>query len=236
MIINTTDEIIEDQKNYPPNIEYHIEEVKSMRDEINWRVKTAYTSSIIFISAISVLGGTLFSTDNTFIETVKKDPEVLTQSGIAVLIAISAWVGVQNANHLIEKRIELYCLELLKVIFFESKNVYCSWLGFLYGSDFFKNRVKNFFGKFLNASIGMFMYFLPNVITLILWFYLMFKTPVNKHYILFFFASLFVFVAVGSTILFFFYVVKVNKKFSEFHDKIMLPYFKKHKPEMITVS
>jgi len=207
---------------------YQIEEIKNMREEINWRVKIAYNASIIFISAITITGGTLFSSENRFLESVTQDSEVMTLSGIAVLIAISAWVGVQNGNHLIEKRIELYTLDLLKTIYYTSNHVFFAWLGFLYGSVFFKNRFKNLLSKFLNASIGLFIYFLPNLVALSIWVYLLLHADLKTHKILFCVASFFLFVAIGSTFFFFFYVVKVNNQFTEFYKSTMKPYLEKN--------
>jgi hypothetical protein len=204
----------------------YIEEIKSMREEINWRVKIAYNASIVFISALSLIGGTLFSSENKFIEIVAKDAQLMTVSGIAILVAISAWVGVQNANHLIEKRIELYTLELMKLVVAKTGHVHFSWLGFLYGSAFFRRKLKNGVAKFFNASIGMFIYLLPNLIGLVVWIYLIMNARIRENMFWFIAGSIFFFTAVGSTFLFFFYVVKVNNKFSEYYNQNMGPYFR----------
>jgi hypothetical protein len=210
-----------------PVIRNNLEEIRSMRDEITWRVKTAYNASIIFTGAISLIVGSLFTDSNKFLDKIK-DPDIMTICGIAILIAISAWVGVQNANHLIEKRIELYTLELMKVVYKRKKHVYFSWLGFLYGSVFFRKKYKNFLARFLSASIGMFMYFLPNLLTLCVWYYVYANGLIRKYMVAFIVATLFLAVAVGSTIMFFFYVVNVNAKFTAFYKKIMHPYFEKN--------
>lgn len=209
------------------NLTHYVEEIKSMREEINWRVKIAYNASIIFISAISVIGGTLFSADNKFLEKIETDPKIMTISGIGILIAVASWVGAQNANHLIEKRIELYTLELMKLVHAQTGHVHYSWLGFLYGSKFFRKKTKNFFASFLNASIGMFIYFLPNAVAIGVLYYLATSAPIGDFKFLFAVSVVFFLVAMGSTFLFFFYVVKVNNKFTEFFKTNMQPYFDK---------
>ncbi|RYX86067.1 hypothetical protein EON73_02685 [bacterium] len=205
-------------------IVHHVEEIKSMRDEINWRVKVAYQGSVVFISAISITGGTLFSHDNDFLKSIQSDSEILTISGIVVLIAVSAWVGVQNANHLIEKRIELYMLDILKVVHHKTHNVYYSWLGFLYGSVFFNRKYKNFIAKSLNASIGFFIYFLPNLIAILVWGYLLKNGRIHDNLALFIAGTFFFVISMSSTFMFFFYVVKVNNEFTKFYKSTMQPY------------
>lgn len=208
---------------------FNIEEIKSMRNEINWRVKVAYNSSVAFISLFAFVVGQLFSTDNKLIDSITQDPQLLVKSGMAILVLISAWVGVQNANHLIEKRIELYSLELMRTIYSNSNQVFFSWLGYLYGSVFFRGKIKNFISKFFNASVGLFIYFLPNFIAFGIWIYLL-TVPEVKDYIFFFsIVSFFLFIAIGTTFFFFFYVVKVNNNHTIFYKEVMMPYFEKQK-------
>ncbi len=204
----------------------HIDEIKAMRDEINWRVKIAYNSSIVFISALTLIGGSLFAKDNLLLENIGKDEEVRTLSGIGILIAISAWAGVQNANHLIEKRIELYSLDLIKIIQRNTNHAYFGWLGYLYGSVFFRNARKNTLARLFNSSIGFFIYVLPNLVAICVWVLLIIHGRILPHIYLFTFASVVLFIAIGSTFMFLFYVIKVNKECTAYYEKYMKPYFK----------
>ena len=208
---------------------FNIEEIKSMREEINWRVKAAYNSSIAFISVITFVIGQLFNSENEIIESIEKDPDLFMMTSIAMLIVISAWVGVQNANHLIEKRIELYSLDLMKTIYATSEHIFFSWLGYLYGKVYFRRRVKNLVAKLLNASIGFFIYFLPNLIAFGLWIYLLQFKEIQNYMPMFVLASFFILIAILTSFLLFFYVIKVNLRYTKFHDKYMEPYFKSHR-------
>ncbi|WP_425390997.1 hypothetical protein [Ekhidna sp.] len=206
---------------------YNIEEIRSMRDEINWRVKVAYNSSVAFISVFSFVVVQLFSTENTFIDSFESDPDLFIKAGLGIIILIAAWVGVQNANHLIEKRIELYTLDLMKNVYKESSHVFFSWLGFLYGSVFFRRKSKNFIAKFLNASIGLFTYFLPNIIAFGIWLYFLIMIPLKGYLPFFYLASFFVMIAMSTSFFLFFYVVKVNNNHTKFYKEVMQPYFER---------
>ncbi|MDL5511481.1 hypothetical protein QSE00_06635 [Arenibacter sp. M-2] len=208
---------------------FNIEEIKSMREEINWRVKAAYNSSIAFISVITFIIGQLLNRENGVIESIQEDPNLFMMTSIAMLIVISAWVGVQNANHLIEKRIELYSLDLMKTIHSASEHIFFSWLGYLYGHVYFRKKVKNMLAKLLNASIGFFIYFLPNLIAFGLWVFLLGIDGIRNHIPLFILATFFIFIAILTSFLLFFYVIKVNKRYTDFHDNYMKPYFEAKK-------
>ncbi|MCL6266435.1 hypothetical protein [Flagellimonas myxillae] len=207
---------------------FNIEEIKSMREEINWRVKAAYNSSIAFISVITFIIGQLFSSDNKILESINENPNLFMMTSIAILIVISAWVGVQNANHLIEKRIELYTLDLVKTIYNTSEHIFFSWLGYLYGKVFFRKRFKNNVARLLNASIGFFIYFLPNLIAFALWIYLLRFDNLTDYMIPFILATFFIIIAIATSFLLFFYVIKVNKRYSTFYRKYMEPYYGKN--------
>lgn len=209
------------------DIAYYLEEIKSMRDEINWRVKMAYTGSLIFLSAIIIPLSSFFQADNTLVKEIKENPDTLTVVGIIALLAISAWAGVQNANHIVEKRIELYTLELMKVVSKFTGYPHASWLGFLYGNSFFKNKTQTTIAKYLNASIGFFIYFLPNIVALTGWIGIIAFGKISEYSIWFVIATIFVFITICSTFMFFFYVNKVNKLFTEFYEKKMSVYFEK---------
>lgn len=214
----------------PENVPYFLEEIKSMRDEINWRVKMAYTGSFIFISAIVIPLGSFFDDGNTLLDRLREDNDTFTLVGVILLIAITAWSGVQNANHIIEKRIELYTLDLMYAVTKATGHPHASWLGFLYGNTFFRSKVKTFLAKTFNASIGFFIYFLPNIVALIGLFALYRYGNWREYFVWMSFASFFVAITVGSTIMFFFYVSKVNNAFTRFYNDEMLHYFRQYKP------
>lgn len=217
----------------PENVPYFLEEIKSMRDEINWRVKMAYTGSFIFISAIVLPLGTFFDDSNKLLQQLREDNNTFTLVGIILLLAIAAWSGVQNANHIIEKRIELYTLDLMYAVTHATEHPHASWLGFLYGNSFFKSNTKTFLAKMFNASIGFFIYFLPNIVSLVGLFALYRYGNWREYLGGMIFASFFVMITVGSTIMFFFYVSKVNKEFTQFYNDEMKEYFGKFRPELV---
>lgn len=201
-----------------------------MREEINWRVKAAYNSSIAFISVIAFIIGQLYSQDNKIVDSFEKDPNLVTITSIGVLVILSAWVIVQNANHLIEKRIELYSLTLIQKIYDVSGHVFFSWLGYLYGKIFFRQRFKNKVSKLLNASIGFCIYFLPNLIAFLLWCQLWVNENLARYYMWFFIASLFVLISILTSFLLFFYVIKIDRRYTDFYKEYMEPYYK-NKPK-----
>lgn len=216
-------------------ISYYLEEIKSMRDEINWRVKMAYTGSLIFLSAIVVPLSAFFDKDNTLIDYINtngKDSsgaiDTLTIVGMIAIMAICAWTGVQNANHIIEKRIELYTLELMKVVIKTKGHPYSSWLAYLYGSTFFKNKTKAGIAKLLNASIGFFIYFLPNIISILGWFLLVREGTISEYLSWFIILTIFILIVACSTLMFFFYVTKINKDYSRFYKEHIEPYFERY--------
>lgn len=206
-------------------LQYYIEELKSMRDEINWRAKAAYTGSIIFISAITIMGISLFEKDNQFLATTGANPKLFVEALMVALLAASAWVGVQNANHLIVKRIELYTLEILKLIQRRTNHVHFAWLAYLYGEKYFKSNRENDIARLLNSSIGFFMYLLPSVAIMFAWVYLLSRPECRHTYLFFFiFISFFALAAVSSTVLFYYYVLKLHSSFGDFYKSYMRPY------------
>jgi hypothetical protein len=206
-------------------ISHYLDEIKSMRDEINWRVKMAYTGSLVFLTAIIVPLSSFFQKDSTILNELKSNQDTLTIVCMIALLAISAWAGVQNANHLVEKRIELYSLELMKIVKNISGHPYNSWLGFLYGNSFFKSKFKTSVAKTLNASVGFFIYFLPNLVAFFIWGFLINYGCVQNYRIWFSVVTFFVIVAASTTLMFFFYVHKVNSMFTIFYKEEMKDFF-----------
>lgn len=231
LLNSNLDELSETERE--KNIVFFLDEIKSMRDEINWRVKMAYTGSLIFLSAITFTISIFFQEEGYALTQMRDNPDSFTIVTMIAVLAVSAWAGVQNANHLIEKRIELYSLELIKAVKLLSKHPHASWLGFLYGNSFFKNKIKTSIAKYLNASIGFFIYFLPNMVAIsLLWF--LFQNGKVEDYIFWVaLVTFFVVVAAGSTFMFFLYVHKVNTKFTDFYNNEMQSYFQQTNEELI---
>jgi len=215
------------------NITYFLDEIKSMRDEINWRVKMAYTGSLIFLSAITFTISMFFQEEGYALTQMRDNPDSFTIVTMIAVLAVSAWAGVQNANHLIEKRIELYSLELIKAVKLLSDHPHASWLGFLYGNSFFKNKVKTSIAKYLNASIGFFIYFLPNLVAISLLWFLYQNGKIEDYVFWVALVTFFVFVAAASTFMFFLYVHKVNSKCTEFYNNEMQSYFQRTNEALI---
>ena len=207
-------------------IQHGLDEIKGMREEINWRVKVAYNSSLIFLSVIAFTVGTLFNSDNKLLEAIITNPELKVQVGIALVVLISAWVGVQNANHIIEKRIELYTLSVYRVISEAGDRTYFGWIPYLYGSRFFEKSGANSAAKVLNASIGLFIYLLPNAIGIGVWVYLLVFNDISQYSFYFVIATIFLVIAIGTSALLFAYVIKLNNRSVEFYSRKMRPFDK----------
>lgn len=154
------------KKKKAPEAYLHLNELLSMREEVNWRVKMSYTSYAAFFTLFG-FGATLFSKD-----LVELDGHQLyfIYNGISILI--STFVGVMNANHIIEKRLELYMLELQRIMFKIEKYPHHYWLSFLYGYKDYKNSTwLSTIAKYLRASVGFFIYLIPILASGLLLFY-----------------------------------------------------------------
>lgn len=216
---------------FDPIVRQHIEEIQRMRGEIDWRVRAAYTSSLAFISIISFVVSTLFDENNTFREQAENDDPVFLYALMGITAFLAAFLGVQNANHLIEKRIELYSLHLIKRVKQLTGQPFAMWLPFLYGHPIFRRRQANSWAKVLNASIGFFQYFMPNMIMLGLCAGLWFKyyglgpdtlpwwTPIGMVFV-----SFFVLLAAGTTIYFFSFMKRLDSQMTRFYKHDVAPY------------
>src|SRR5690606_41675052 len=57
------------------HIVFFLDEIKSMRDEINWRVKMAYTGSLIFLSAITFTISIFFQEEGYALTQMRDNPD-----------------------------------------------------------------------------------------------------------------------------------------------------------------
>ncbi len=84
-------------------VERHIDDIKIMRDEINWRVKLAYNGSVIFVSIFTLLTSYILNSKTTDFSMLTNDDIIVI--GLSSTILIAVYIGILSANHLVEKQI-----------------------------------------------------------------------------------------------------------------------------------
>jgi len=161
-------------------MEYHIEDIKNIREELNWRVKIAYTSTTIFYGVITFVVG-LFMTKDGYkaLDVGNKDFFIPLASTIAIMMSLFA--ATLTANHLIEKKIELYILQIQKKILKKSEHVEIdtpqfSWISFLYADEYVYSKSMQKLHNFALAVFPALQYGLPNAISNL--FYVLYITMV----------------------------------------------------------
>lgn len=204
--------------------EAHLDEIKSLRDEINWRVRIAYTSSAGFISIFAVIVGVILEQDINDVLKGKDDGLIITGLVLSGLIAM--FVGILNSNHLIEKRIELYSLHLQKVIYNQHKEPIYNWLSYLYG---FKTKKNSFFviiEKIFNAGVALFQYALPIILAISILILLNTKlSAYDKYPTLFIFISVLVGISCISSLYLAYFLSIVNKEHTIFYNDYVKKFF-----------
>lgn len=88
-------------------IGYYIDDLKSIREELNWRVKIAYTSNLTVFPGLAGLASFLLSKD--------LDANIVYIIACTISLLLSMYVNLQVFNRLIEKKIELYILKIIAV-------------------------------------------------------------------------------------------------------------------------
>lgn len=153
-------------------MEHHIEDIKNIREELNWRVKITYTSTAVFYTVIIFILGIFVQEGNRF-DIEDKNLFVSLSSTISMLITLFA--VTLTANHLTEKKIELYILQIQKKILKGSPRAKIeipkfSWISFLY-ADEYGHYVKS--GKFIQGLHNFAIYvhpvcqfILPNLVSM----------------------------------------------------------------------
>lgn len=210
------------ESNKDAEVERHIDDIKIMRDEINWRVKLAYNGSVIFVSIFTLVTSYILNSEKT---EVTDDNIIIIGLSAATLIAI--YIGILNANHLVEKRIEYYTLHLQKKILKLEGYPSYSWLSFLYGYKFVKSKFMRVMSSTSNAAVGMFQYGLPIIMAVFILLFLGVKLNAHIEYTLFFIIScVLVFFTFISTLFLLAFLSKMAKEQKLFYDTEVLPYLK----------
>jgi hypothetical protein len=213
--------------------EAHLDEIKSLRDEINWRVKIAYTSSAGFISVFGVISGIIISQDLEKIARNNSDGLIII--GLLFSGLISMFMGVLNSNALIEKRIELYTLQLQKVMLSEAKEPIYSWLSYMYG---YKTKKKStlftFIEKTFNAGIALFQYALPIILAISILIVLYYNTSAFDRFPVFYiFITILVAIAFFSSLYLAYFLSIVNKEHTKFYIDSVEPFINKYNENII---
>ena len=117
----------------------HIEDIKNIREELNWRVKISYTSTTIFYAVIIFALNIFLQNDKKFEVKENVNLFVFVCSTISMLMILFAVTLI--ANHLTEKKIELYILQIQKKILKKSSDERIeiprfSWISFLYADEY----------------------------------------------------------------------------------------------------
>lgn len=204
--------------------ESHLDELKSLRDEINWRVKIAYTSSAVFISVMGALIGAL--TQKDYNEIIIKNNGSVVILGLLFALLIAMFIGIINSNHIVEKRIELYSLNLQKAILVDTTEPIYSWLSYLYGHKNTNSMFFTYIEKIFSGGVAIFQYVLPNFLAILILIILNSKCNACEGYpFLFTFVCILVGIAICSTLYLAYFVSIVNKEHTEFYKDHVEKYF-----------
>jgi len=153
-------------------MEHHIDDIKNIREELNWRVKITYTSTAVFYTVIIFVLGIFVQEGRRF---DMEDANLFISLSSTISMLITLFAVTLTANHLTEKKIELYILQIQKKILKSSPRAKTeipkfSWISFLY-ADEYGHYLKS--GKFVqrlhNFAIyvhPVFQFILPNLISL----------------------------------------------------------------------
>lgn len=201
----------------------YIEEINNLTDEMNWRVKLAYTSNFTIISIILFTLGLFL---NKEVHEIRGNERMYAYILLSMSIVISMYTSVVNANHLVEKRMELYFLKLQLLIFRETNVPLFCWLPFLYADQMFKSKILNFIQHITSGVYGFFQYLLPNLIAasflLILPSFLGASNIPRLFYII---ASFFCILSTLSTFVFFIFFFHLKSLQSSFYEEYFLPFY-----------
>ena len=202
--------------------EKHIDEIKNLREEINWRVKIAYTSNVIFLIVISFISN--FIANDRISQLDDKKIELV---GLIIIILITMYSSILNGNHLIEKRIELYILQLEKKLFELDNFPHHFWISYLYGYRFKKHKLMRILSVISSTTVGMFQYAFPNLFSLFLLIYLAIKyNAVNNYPFLFSLSTFSLLISFLSALFFILFLSKVAKEHTKYFNETVIPYIK----------
>jgi len=105
--------------------EFYINDIENIREELNWRVKIAYTSNLAVFPSLTGLATFLLTQD------LSLPVSYIVASFLSLLL--SMYVNLQIFNRMVEKKIEAYILTVQKKLRDECKVESHSWISFLYG-------------------------------------------------------------------------------------------------------
>ncbi len=128
---------------------FYINDINDIRNELNWRVKIAYTSNLAIFPSLVAIFGYIFSNN--------LEPDMLYATSATLSIILSIYVNLQIFNRMIEKKIESYILSVQKKLNDEFGITTHSWISYLYQSN---NQMT------IVGYLSLFyQYFLPNIIS-----------------------------------------------------------------------
>ena len=220
-------------------IEHHIEDIKNIREELSWRVKIAYTSNVAFYTIILFVLGALLQekTQISLIELKKSNIDLYVGIFSTIVILLAVFATTLTANHMVEKKIELYILQIQKKILKKSPDEKIeipkfSWISFLYANEhegYLKTKKKS--RKWYYGALSIhpaLQYGLPNLLPLFILIHTCFSfCPLvwfmKIYYVI---AGLIWAASCFQVIMFFKYFNKMSAEHREFFEKHVDPYFK----------
>jgi hypothetical protein len=149
-----------------PNVErikLYFKEYDGLNKETDWRLQIAYAGPTAYISALFIAIGLAINTIRDLLNSANSNlanSNVSVEGGvlaIAFVIGNAMFIGVFVGNHYIEKKIELYMLELRKKMFDIAGEDFYGWISYFHGSEKFVSKLDVFAG----AGVGIFQYGIP---------------------------------------------------------------------------
>lgn len=134
------------------NLEYYIDDLKTIREELNWRVKISYTSNMTIFPGLAGIASFLLSQEF--------DTDMVYIIACTISLLLSMYVNLQVFNRLIEKKIELYILTIQKKLNSDYNINTHSWISYLYG------RPSRF--SIIGYLSLFYQYLFPNIISTII--------------------------------------------------------------------
>lgn len=133
-------------------LQIYLDDIKNIREELNWRVKIAYTSNITVFPGLAGLASFLLSRD--------LDSSLIFIISSILSLILSMYVNLQVFNRMIEKKIEAYILSIQKKIKKEFHIQTHSWISFLYG-EASRFSIIGYLSLF-------YQYIFPNIVSLVI--------------------------------------------------------------------
>jgi hypothetical protein len=157
------------------NAEFYIDDIENIREELNWRVKIAYTSNLTVFPSLTGLA--------TFLLSKELDIDNYYVVACTLSLVLSMYINLQVFNRMVEKKIEAYILTVQKKLRKEYKLHSHSWISFLYGEP-------SRFSIVGHLSL-FYQYILPNIISTVVLLIPYFKLGIDNLNKFFLFLYLF---------------------------------------------